>query len=773
VLETCLDRSISIIHLPFPSSIDGIPDGIESTDKLPLISLFPQFAVATKLMQPHFEQALNELANVTCIVSDGFLGWTLASANKFGIPRLSFYGMNAYASAVYHVVGVNRLFSGPESDDELITVPGLPWISITRNDFDYPFNQPDPSGPYFDFIFEAFSASANSYGMIMNSFYELEPLFIDYLNRESKPKIWCVGPLCLTEPLGMSDHKPNGSKWMAWLDQKLAQGSSVLYVAFGSQAEISTEQMEAISKGLEESEVSFLWVVRKCESSISYELGERVGERGMIVTEWVDQMEILKHESVNGFVSHCGWNSVLESICAEVPILAWPMMAEQPLNARMVVEEIKIGLRVETCDGSVKGLVKSDGLKKMIKELMEGEKGKEVRKKVKEVGVAAKVAVADGGSSWQTLNELINEMQNAKNFRMSDGEMFLCIRGYSLTTVEESILDIFPQGWVYISGHLGGPPLDKDVRSSVLYVAFGSANKFGIPRLSFYGTNAYASAVYHAVGVNRLFSGPESDDELITVPGLPWISITRNDFDYPFNQWDPSGPYFDFIFEAFIASSNSYGMIMNSFYELEPLFIDYLNRESKPKIWCVGPLCLTEPLGISDHKPNGSKWMAWLDQKLAQGNSVLYVAFGSQADISTEQMEEISKGLEESEVSFLWVVRKCESGISYELGERVGERGMIVTEWVDQMEILKHESVNGFVSHCGWNSVLESICAEVPILVWPMMAEQPLNARMVVKEVGATAKAAVAESGSSWRTLNDLVNEVRNARNSWKSNGGM
>jgi len=129
-----------------------------------------------------------------------------------------------------------------------------------------------------------------------------------------------------------------------------------------------------------------------------------------MVTEWVDQREILSHGSVEGFLSHCGWNSVVESICAKVPILAWPMMADQHLNARMVVEEIKIGLRVETCDGSVRGFVKWEGLEKPIRELMEGEKGKEGRKKVKEIGEAAINAVKEGGSSWQTLNELIHEL---------------------------------------------------------------------------------------------------------------------------------------------------------------------------------------------------------------------------------------------------------------------------------------------------------------------------------------------------------------------------
>ncbi|KAJ9540974.1 hypothetical protein OSB04_027480 [Centaurea solstitialis] len=421
----------SIIDLPFPSQIEGIPQGIESTDKLPSISLFTQFAIATKLMQQHFEQVLGQLSNVTAIVSDWFLSWTLESANKFGIPRLSFHGMNNYSGAVAHQVLVNGLFSGPESDDDLITVTGFPWIKITRNDYDEPFNQRVPTGPYLDLVIKSTIAAANSYGVISNTFYELEPIFVDYLNRESKPKVLCVGPLCLAEPqppkVEARVHQLQ-PKWMEWLDQKLAQERSVVYVAFGSQAEISKQQLEEISKGLEESQVSFLWVVRKNDdvtNVVTEDLEERVGERGMIVREWVDQMAILKHESVKGFVSHCGWNSVLEGMCWKVPILAWPMMAEQHMNARMMVEEIKIGLRVETCDGSVRGFVKADGLKNMVKELMEGEKGKEVKKKVEEIGEGAKKAMAEGGSSWRTLNELIDELQSVRNSDESKREGYI------------------------------------------------------------------------------------------------------------------------------------------------------------------------------------------------------------------------------------------------------------------------------------------------------------------------------------------------------------
>ncbi|KAI3748076.1 hypothetical protein L6452_10931 [Arctium lappa] len=438
-----LPHDSNIIDLPFPTQVEGLPQGIESTDKLPSMSLFPPFVTATKLMQPHFEQALEKLSHVTAIVSDGFLSWTLDSANKFGIPRLSFSGMNNYTGAVGQEVFLNRLFSGPESDDDLITVTGFPWIKITRNDYEEPLNQRVPTGPILDFIMETGIKTAKSFGLISNSFYELEPLFVDYLNREPKPKVWCVGPLCLAEPppKKVDDDHPGAHRpeWMEWLDRKLARESAVLYVAFGSQAEISTQQLEAIAKGLEESQVNFLWVVRKNDDETNVvlkDLEERVGERGMIVREWVDQMEILKHEIVKGFLSHCGWNSVLESICWKVPILAFPMMAEQHLNARMVVEEIRIGLRVETCDGSVRGFVTADGLKKMVKELMEGEKGKEVRKKVEEIGEGGKKAMAEGGSSWRTLNELIDELQSVGN---SNGGRFPSSEGESYISVDEEL----------------------------------------------------------------------------------------------------------------------------------------------------------------------------------------------------------------------------------------------------------------------------------------------------------------------------------------------
>ncbi|XP_047324096.1 UDP-glycosyltransferase 90A1-like [Impatiens glandulifera] len=396
----------SIVVLPFPKNIVGIPPGVESTDKLPSMSLFFSFAAAAKQMQTHFESYLSSIpvGTISFLISDGFLPWTLESSSKFKIPRFFYYGMSNYAVTVSREVFINMNQIDVKSEDELFSVPNFTSVKLTLNDL-------EKNARGSEFIQESISAASRSYGVVVNSFYELEPVYFNHWNQHAVPKAWCLGPFFLEHPL-----KENGPKspWMDWLDMKLENGESVLYVAFGSQAEISREQFEEIRIGLEKSEVNFLWVVRGFEDKNGDGFENRVKNRGMVVREWVEQRDILEHKSVTGFLSHCGWNSVIESICAKVPILAWPMMAEQHLNARFITDEIGVGIRVETCDGSVRGFVKWKGLEKMVRELMEGEKGKVIRKKVEEVGVAAMKAVADGGSSWRALNELINEIHGNK-----------------------------------------------------------------------------------------------------------------------------------------------------------------------------------------------------------------------------------------------------------------------------------------------------------------------------------------------------------------------
>jgi hypothetical protein len=145
------------------------------------------------------------------------------------------------------------------------------------------------------------------------------------------------------------------------------------------------------------------------------------------------------------------------------------------------------------------------------------------------------------------------------------------------------------------------------------------------------------------------------------VAPFPWIKVARNDFELQIRDPEPNGLDFEFITNVVISETNSCGIIFHIFYELEPLSVDYWNCNCLPKFWSVGPLFLVESPKVPPEPHGKPTWVQWLDKKREQGNSVLYVAFGSQVEISPAQLKEIATGLEESKVNFLWVIRKSES----------------------------------------------------------------------------------------------------------------
>ncbi|KAJ0984966.1 hypothetical protein J5N97_003322 [Dioscorea zingiberensis] len=156
----------------------------------------------------------------------------------------------------------------------------------------------------------------------------------------------------------------------------------------------------------------YLWVVR----DVSFRPPEAIGKKGKIVA-WASQSAVLQHEAVGGFVSHCGWNSALESIAAGKPLLAWPMIAEQSLNAKFLVEELRVGTRIGITAGEINGVVSREVVEKGVREMMaDGE----MRNKVEMFGRMAMTAVRDGGSSSQTLTELIEELRKVADDRREE-----------------------------------------------------------------------------------------------------------------------------------------------------------------------------------------------------------------------------------------------------------------------------------------------------------------------------------------------------------------
>jgi hypothetical protein len=290
----------------------------------------------------------------------------------------------------------------------------LPGLRFTTADLNPSFDDPEPAGRHWDFICESGVATASSRGTILNSFNELESLYTDKMNQlENSPKMWPVGPLCLaTEPVVQT----LDADLAGWLDSRLAMNRPVLYVAFGSQANLSRAQLEEIAAGLDRSGVDFVWVVRSKWFDGEDWVEGRFGDRGKVLQGFIDQLGVLRHKAIKGFFSHCGWNSVTESISMGVPILAFPLAAEQKMNAKFVVDVLGAGLRVwpsnrggDDGGGSEGGgeLVASQDIGTLARELILGEGGKHATARAAELAASARTAMDAGGSSFENLELMV------------------------------------------------------------------------------------------------------------------------------------------------------------------------------------------------------------------------------------------------------------------------------------------------------------------------------------------------------------------------------
>lgn len=267
---------------------------------------------------------------------------------------------------------------------------------------------------------------AKADGIIINTFQSLEPRAITAISDGlcipdgPTPPIYCIGPLIAGKQVASEENE-----CLVWLNSQPSK--SVVFLCFGSLGVFGEEQLKEIAEGLENSEHRFLWVVKyppplrasKDKSMLApqeHDLStvlpqgflERTKGRGLVVNSWVPQVAVLNHDSVGGFVTHCGWNSILEGVCAGVPMIGWPLYAEQRTNRVLMVEELRVGLGLVESDGG--RFVSSAELEKCVRELMDSDTGKKLRHRVGELRDAAKVAMSDeDGSSHIALAKLITK----------------------------------------------------------------------------------------------------------------------------------------------------------------------------------------------------------------------------------------------------------------------------------------------------------------------------------------------------------------------------
>lgn len=203
---------------------------------------------------------------------------------------------------------------------------------------------------------------------------------------------------------GASLWEPTTDQCLRWLDMK--PPDSVIYVSFGSMAGISAKQVEEMAWGLEASKRPFLWVIKDSENKLPDDFISSIGETGIVVA-WCNQLEVLAHQAVGCFVTHCGWNSTLEGLSLGVPMVCVTQWSDQPTNAKFVEEVWKVGVRAEKDE---EGIVGRKELEKCIREVMVGERSGEMKNNASKWRDLAKVAVRLGGSSDTNVDHFCSEV---------------------------------------------------------------------------------------------------------------------------------------------------------------------------------------------------------------------------------------------------------------------------------------------------------------------------------------------------------------------------
>ncbi|KAJ4759364.1 Glycosyltransferase [Rhynchospora pubera] len=257
-------------------------------------------------------------------------------------------------------------------------------------------------------------------GLLINTCHLIEGDFLDFFMQQPDligKKLFALGPL---NPTVITETTAPRHHCLYWLDRQ--PPGSVLYVSFGTNSSISDDQIEQLAIGLLNSKQRFVWVLREADRGYFIAEGEKglqnklppgfmetIEDKGTIIGGWAPQLEILAHKATGAFMSHCGWNSCMESISMGVPILAWPMHSDQPWNAVLVCDYLKVGLIVRDWDHR-REILPAAEIEKAIKEVMVYDKGQEIKRRASELGEAARRAASGGGSSNTVLLSFINHI---------------------------------------------------------------------------------------------------------------------------------------------------------------------------------------------------------------------------------------------------------------------------------------------------------------------------------------------------------------------------
>ncbi|XP_040377045.1 gallate 1-beta-glucosyltransferase-like [Oryza brachyantha] len=343
---------------------------------------------------------------VACVLGNPFIPWAVDVAADAGIPSAVLWVQSCAVFSLYyhHVHGLVEF--PPEDDlDARFTLPGLPAMSAA----DVP-SFLLPSNP-FKSLTEAIVQQIRTIDKVkwvfVNSFTELERDAVDALPgvNPPPPPLIPVGPLIELE--GGEDVAVRGDMIKAaddcvgWLDEQPPR--SVVYASLGSVVVLSGDEVAEMAHGLASTGRPFLWVVRPDSRELLPEgFLDAVAGRGMVVP-WSPQDQVLAHPSVACFLTHCGWNSTLETVAAGMPVVAFPQWGDQCTDAKFLVDELRMGVRLRAPlrRGAVRGAVDA---------AVAGPDADAMLSRAKAWSAASRAAVAAGGSSDRHVEAFVEEV---------------------------------------------------------------------------------------------------------------------------------------------------------------------------------------------------------------------------------------------------------------------------------------------------------------------------------------------------------------------------
>ncbi|XWS64347.1 hypothetical protein CRYUN_Cryun06bG0178600 [Craigia yunnanensis] len=405
-----LPPDLHIVKLP-PVDIDKVP----SDDKL----LLTRLCVIIDESLRSLKSVLVALGKPKALVTDIFATQAFDVCTELSIPAYLFCTTSVTFSAF--MLYLPKLDSEVECEfidlPEPIQVPGCTPVR-TEDLLDQVRNRKIDEYKWF---FHHMSRFPLASGIFLNSWEDLETVSINaikenpFFKQIPAPPIYPIGPLIKQEEtLSTAD-----VECLEWLDKQ--PPDSVILVAYGSGGTLSVEQQTELACGLELSQQRFMWVLRKpmdaAGAGTFFNAGSEVNDPkgylpegflnrtqgvGLVVPSWAPQVSILGHPSTGGFLSHCGWNSSLESIAHGVPMIAWPLYAEQRMNAALLVEDIGVAVKLKVEVGQT--IFGREEIARVVRMVMETEEGKAIRRRVKEMKESAANALDSNGTSYDLLS---------------------------------------------------------------------------------------------------------------------------------------------------------------------------------------------------------------------------------------------------------------------------------------------------------------------------------------------------------------------------------